>query len=348
MAQAWGTITAIETTNQKINSGTGFTIVRKKPTDIKKAVLVCLAALLTLFSISRAAAAQDDWKPNCPPGFSVMRGEKTVNLKNNSQNPETLVVHLVSASWDATVKQWTSGKTYTLKLPAESGKPASGLLSYVGCGKDRSYAVVFQIAIAGTPNWLYELTNNDPYAPGQQGNLNCAINVVSTEFDKYGSSFSNVGCTAMPLTPKLATASSTLKNRDGVPEGVYSPAYAMNPDEAAWMSWVDTGNPEWLQYDYGEGLKVKVTAVRAYLANGRQGNSPIFQGSNDLKNWVTFGTWDQKNFTFNGAPWPGYGSYAADFSASSEGYRYIRIYSPENKRTYMFYSWLQFYGVVVQ
>ena len=347
MAQTWGTITDFETTSPKINSETGFTIVREKPTDIKKAVLVCLAALLTLFSISRAAAAQDDWKPNCAPGFSVMRGEKTVNLTNNSQKPEILVVHLVSANWDATVKQWLSGKTYTLELPAESGRPASGHLSYVGCGKASSYAVVFQIAIVGAPNWVYELTNNDPYAPGQQGNLNCVINVVSTAFDKYSSSFSNAGCTTVvPLTPKVATASSFVDASGRTGMVAFLPANAMNPDEAAWMSEADTDNPEWLQYDYGEGLKVKVSAVRAYLANGREGSSPNFQGSNDLKKWVTFGSWDRKNFTFNGAPWPGYGSYAADFSASSEGYRYIRIYS--SPTVYMWYSWLQFYGVVVQ
>jgi predicted RNA-binding Zn-ribbon protein involved in translation (DUF1610 family) len=193
MAQAWGTITFVGTPNPKIESGSGFTVVREKATNIKKPVLVCLAAFLALSSISRVATAQDDWKPNCAPGFSVMGGEKTVNLTNNSPQPETLAVSLMSASWDTTVKQWVGGKTYTLNLPAGRGEQASGHLSYVGCGKAGSYAVVFQIAIAGS-DWLYKLTGNDPYAPGQVGNLNCGINVVSTEYDKYRSSFSNVGC----------------------------------------------------------------------------------------------------------------------------------------------------------
>lgn len=339
MAQAWGTIAVVGTPNPKIESGSGFTILREKMTNIKKPVLVCLVAFLALSSISRAAAAQGDWQPSCPPGFSVMKGEKTVNLTNNSPNPETLTVHLVSATWDATVKQWVSGsKTYTLNLPAESGKKASGRLGYVGCGKASAYPVVFQIAIVGAQNWVYELTSNDPYAPGQQGNLNCVINVVSTTFDKYSSTFSNVGCTtAMPLTPKVATASST---SDG-----YLPANAMNPDRAPWMSSVSTGKPEWLQYDYGAGLKVRVSAVRAYLTNGRSGN-PTFQGSNDGATWVTFGSWAERKFTPDGAPWPGKGSYADEFPASPEGYRYIRIYSAG--APYLNYSWLQFYGVVVQ
>jgi hypothetical protein len=341
MAHAWGTIAVVETPNPKIESESGFTILREKMINMKKPLLVCLVAFLALSSISRAAAAQGDWEPSCPPGFSVMKGEKTVNLTNNSPNPETLSVHLVSATWDATVKQWVSGsKTYTLNLPAESGKQASGRLSYVGCGKVSSYAVVFQIAIVGAPNWVYELTGNDPYAPGQQGNLSCAINVVSTIFDKYSSTLSNVGCTtAMPLTPKLATASSTSELN-----GFYLPANAMNPDRAAWMS-SSTGKREWLQYDYGVGLKVRVSAVRAYLPNERSGN-PTFQGSNDGATWVTFGSWDERKFTSGGAPWPGGGSYADEFPASTEGYRYIRIDSTCISSLY--YNWLQFYGVVAQ
>lgn len=342
MAQAWGTITIVGTPNPKIESGSGFTILREKMTNIKKTVLVCLAAFLALPSISRAAAAQGDWEPNCPPGFSVMTGEKTVNLTNNSPNPETLAVHLVSANWDATAQQWVSGsKTYTLNLPAESGKQASGRLSYVGCGKANSYAVVFQIAIVGAKNWAYELTSNDPYAPGQQGNLNCVINVMSTAFDKHSLSFSNVGSTT--LTPKSATASSTsdAKGFD------YLPANAMKEDGTSWMSSISTGKPEWLQYDYGAGVKVKVSAVRAYISNGRSGN-PTFQGSNDGATWVTLGSWDESKFTPDSAPWrgEGIGTYADKFPASREGYRYVRIYSAG--APYLYYRWLHFFGVVVQ
>jgi hypothetical protein len=342
MAQVWGTIAVVGTPNPKIGSGSGFTILREKITNIKKPVLVCLVAFLALSSISRTAAAQGDWVPNCAPGFSVMKGEKTVNLTNNSPNPEVLVVDLVSANWDATVKNWLSGKTYTLKLPADPGKTVSGHLSYVGCGKVPFDAVAFQIAIVGASNWVYELTNNDPYAPGQQGNLNSIINVISTVFDKYIWSFSNVGGkTGVPLTPKLATASST--NREGAPVDYYRPANAMNPDKAAWMSSVSTGKPEWLQYDYGAGVKVKVSAVRAYLTYGRSAST--FQGSNDGATWVTFGSWYEGKMTDHGAP-SGEASYADGFSASPEGYRYIRIYSPPTP--YLYYSWLQFYGVVVQ
>jgi hypothetical protein len=131
--------------------------------DMKRTALVCLTALLTLFPIARSAAAQDAWVPNCGPGMVVMQGGKTVNFTNRSRFPETVVVALVSASWDATVKQWSNGKTYTLALTAQPG----------------------------APNWLYKMTNNDPYAPGEQGNSNYIINVVSDEYNKFSGSFAN-------------------------------------------------------------------------------------------------------------------------------------------------------------
>lgn len=118
----------------------------------------------------------------------------------------------------------------------------------------------------------------------------------------------------------------------------------MYPDKEAWISDSDIRQPEWLQYDYGAGLKVRVSGVRAYVAYGRGGT--FFQGSNDRTTWVTFGSWDSRKETFDGAPWPGIGSYADEFPASPEGYRYIRIYSAD--APYLYYSWLQFFGVVVQ
>lgn len=123
-------------------------------------------------------------------------------------------------------------------------------------------------------------------------------------------------------------------------------ANAINSDQAGWMSGVDTGVPEWLMYDYGAGHQLLVTGVRGYIVNGRDGY-PTFQGSNDLAEWTDLAVFDWNLFTFDGAPWQGYGSYAQAFAPETDaGYRYVRAYSAG--APYLYYSWLQFDGVMIQ
>lgn len=143
---------------------------------------------------------------------------------------------------------------------------------------------------------------------------------------------------AVPLTPTVVTASSNTPGN--------FPTNAVSPDQPGWMSEVDTGNPEWLQFDFGAGRQVLVTGARAYIVNGRSGN-PDFQGSDDGSTWTTLSTYNPASFTFNGAPWNGWGSYVDTIPApTNDGYRYLRIYSAG--APYLYYSWLQFDGIMIQ
>jgi hypothetical protein len=181
---------------------------------------------------------------------------------------------------------------------------------------------------------------------GPAGPVGASCTVTTTYASATGDPIVRLSCpggtsavlNTVPLTPTAATAGNFT--------APHVPANAMTSDQAGWMSGIDSGNPEWLQLDFGAGRKVLVSGVRAYIVNGRDGN-PVFQGSNDGSSWTTLGTYNFAKFIFNGAPWPGYGSYADVFSTpTNAGYRYVRAYSPGT--VYMYYSWLQFDGIVIE
>jgi len=50
-----------------------------------------------------------------------------------------------------------------------------------------------------------------------------------------------------------------------------------------WMSASNSGNPEWVSFEYSEATIVSNVEIK--FVNGRQGSGPVFQGSNDNVNW---------------------------------------------------------------
>jgi len=135
------------------------------------------------------------------------------------------------------------------------------------------------------------------------------------------------------LMPAAATSSSIT--------GGWSAGQAVASDQAGWMSELDSGNPEWLQYDFG--TPVVLTRVHAYAVMGRAGTHPVIQGSNDGITWtelVALG-----NDGVGEAPWHGYGSMSEPIT-SSTAYRYARLYS--ETAPFIYYSWLAFEGVNAQ
>lgn len=133
------------------------------------------------------------------------------------------------------------------------------------------------------------------------------------------------------LTPVLASASSIL---DGS-----SPAQALWSDQAGWMSEIDSGNPEWLRYDFGAA--VVLTRVRAYMVDGV---SPMIQGSNDGETWTDIQALGEGS-TFAAGPWRLYASVDAAISTTS-AYRYVRMYSEPTP--FLYYAWLAFDGAIVE
>jgi hypothetical protein len=136
------------------------------------------------------------------------------------------------------------------------------------------------------------------------------------------------------LMPQAATSSSIT--------GGWSAGQAAASDQAGWMSELDSGNPEWLQYDFGTPMVL--TQVHAYAVMGRHGVHPVIQGSNDGI------TWTELVALGNGAgpgaaPWHGYGSMSEPI-VTSTAYRYARLYS--EPAPFIYYSWLAFEGVVAR
>jgi hypothetical protein len=122
--------------------------------------------------------------------------------------------------------------------------------------------------------------------------------------------------------------------------GGWSAADAEDPDFAGWMSAVDSGNVEWLEYDLG--APYYLTGLQLYVVNGRDGSGEVIQGSNDESTWTTMYAVDPSLFTNNG-PLAGDGDVAyTDSIQTTEAYRYVRMYS--QPAPYLFYSWMQLNG----
>lgn len=142
-----------------------------------------------------------------------------------------------------------------------------------------------------------------------------------------------------PLAPvSVATSSFT---------GGWVGSGALDPDFQGWMSEIDSQQPEWIEYDFGSGASVLPTFVQGYFVNGRDGN-PTFQGSNDGATWVDLAVFDWNKFQFGAGPLGtmGCGYYGDVLPAPTDvGYRFVRAYSAG--APYLFYSWLQFRGVVL-
>jgi hypothetical protein len=131
------------------------------------------------------------------------------------------------------------------------------------------------------------------------------------------------------LTPEVATASSVA--------GGWTPAHAAWEDQAGWMSEMNSGNPEWLQYDFGG--PVVLTRVHAFAVNGRHGYRPMIQGSNDGTSWTDIHALGQEGT--GRAPWTGYLEIDESIS-SATAFRYVRLYS--QPMPFVYYAWLGFDG----
>lgn len=133
------------------------------------------------------------------------------------------------------------------------------------------------------------------------------------------------------LTP-VATSSSSVTSP-------WNPDNALVLDGAWWMSGVDTGNEEWIKYDFG--TPVLVTGIYASFGNGRNGAGNKIQGSTDDSVWVDIHTFDFSKFIYNanGNSQQTYNNYIS----SDAAYRYIRLYSAPSP--YCLYDFIQYTGV---
>lgn len=133
------------------------------------------------------------------------------------------------------------------------------------------------------------------------------------------------------LTPSSATASSNSPS--------WTADKALVKDSSWWMSAVDSGNPEWIRYDFGS--PVLVTGVYASFGNGRNGAGNKIQGSTDGTTWVDIHTVDASKFIYN-ANGDNQQTYSNYINASAT-YRYIRYYSAPSP--YCLYDYIQYSGL---
>jgi hypothetical protein len=188
-----------------------------------------------------------------------------------------------------------------------------------------------------------------PAEAGQAGPLDpcaaaksaCGANATCFSVDSIASScacdvgFGGDGLTCLPdgfLVPMAAFASSSASG---------DPANVIDPDLAWWISAIDSGNPEWLEYDLGD--PAYISAVEVYVGDGRQGGGESLQGSDDAVTWTTIATLDDAAFVLDAAPWDGWASYSGMVQATVP-YRFVRLYSAPSP--YLFYSWMGLRGVL--
>jgi len=100
-----------------------------------------------------------------------------------------------------------------------------------------------------------------------------------------------VGCYKLNIQPTTLATTSAPPNCPAIVsfdsssvQGIWAAENVANTGtNTFWMSASNSGNPEWVSFEYSEATIV--TNVEIKFASGRQGFSPVFQGSNDNVNW---------------------------------------------------------------
>lgn len=135
-----------------------------------------------------------------------------------------------------------------------------------------------------------------------------------------------------PQNPTAITASSFVQP--------WVPSNTLTADSQWWVSESDTGNPEWLTYDFGPN-KIYLTSVYLLSGNGRGGTNIRLQGSNDENIWTELdplsNTWRFINAT-------SLMEYTGQITGITDTYRYIRLYS--DPTSYCLYDYVQYYGII--
>jgi hypothetical protein len=108
-------------------------------------------------------------------------------------------------------------------------------------------------------------------------------------------------------------------------------------DGTWWMSSIDSGNPEWVEYDFNS--KVLLASVYASCTNGRNGNGVKIQASVDQSNWIDIHVFDSSKWII-GIDQMTYQNSIIVQSA----YKYIRLYS--DPTSYCMYDYIKYFGVI--
>jgi hypothetical protein len=157
-------------------------------------------------------------------------------------------------------------------------------------------------------------------------NLNTMIPIIKTTVGE-----NSYILNASLLTP-VSTSSSSVT-------GAWNPVNALVRDASWWMSGTDTGNEEWIKYDFG--TPVLITGIYASFGNGRNGASNKIQGSTNNSTWVDIHTVDASKFAYN-LNGDGQQTYS-NYINTDTTYRYIRLYSAASP--YCLYDFIQYIGV---
>lgn len=134
---------------------------------------------------------------------------------------------------------------------------------------------------------------------------------------------------SVPLTPVTMTARSTLSGND--PENV------LTRGGDFWMTELDTGVDEWIQFDFA--YPVLATGIYLVFALGRSGGFVVVQGSNNGTTWVDLHSVDAGQATTG----PIGEQYLASFDNLVATYRYYRLNCGTSP--YAMYYFIQLSGV---
>lgn len=153
---------------------------------------------------------------------------------------------------------------------------------------------------------------------------------------------SNGDCVVLntcPLKPISTSASSVTE--PWLSGNLVNPTF---DDESPswWMSLVNTGNPEWVVYDFGK--KVLITCVHLSCNNGRIGSSPKLQGSNDGTVWVDLTDLPNSEWNYPEPNPHNLVKLSKCINSNDVAYRCVRLCSEPT--VYCCYDHIQFYGLM--
>lgn len=154
--------------------------------------------------------------------------------------------------------------------------------------------------------------------------------------------------TVLPVVRLTANAQSAVLNASVLtPTGAliassqtggWDPDNVLVKDGQWWMSGTDTGNPEWVEFDFG--TPVLIASVYAACGNGRSGSANKLQASDNGSTWVDIHTFDASKRVYSATD--GLQHYRNTVEVG-QAYRYIRLYSGPSP--YCLYDFVQFTGV---
>jgi len=117
----------------------------------------------------------------------------------------------------------------------------------------------------------------------------------------------------------------------------YVPQNVLINNDQAWLSAIDSNNPEWVEYDFGSPRLF--TGIYAVCSNGRFGAGNKIQASNDNVTWTDIHIFDD-NWTYDSLNNTQiYTNYINDINT----YRYVRLYSEPSP--YCMYYYIQYIGL---